>query len=619
MFKNRLYSIKLPPFIIGLVIVWLTLPVSAQRISETFFVNDWAQVLSNDEAQMLEKKIKAYEDSTSTQIAIVLINSLQGIPIEQQALKIANDWGIGQKRKNNGILILVAIKDRKARIELGKGVTDKISNADARKAIRDMTRPYFRNKQYYKGLNMGVDRIIWLLEGRFKNYKLGAIFYLAALALLVWLVVFIGVVKSKRPPIILGIAFLGVVLMELYWMFDHTRGWIPILATIGWLGLVLAFWQIKEYINDVKWYKTNIKKRIDEIKARQFHKQYIPVEVDNKIQELTQKAHKGSRKQMKSVYHSMYKVLHYPSDFFTTRPDITLRDISQKLAQSPYNQTQEKWVSNYVNWLHTHAQNEVNWCNSLDLSKLSDDEQERITNATTLYQTLFNIVATSLKPAFKENIANSKFLQKDRNQTLHQLQDFCYKTIKKMPSTLPENYAKETSVLQKHLEMVINTPAQVWTYDEVNMLQKMAKVFGVKAPHRITDKQTLVDKLTNRSLENIQNLSIWKEYSHRAKEVKSVQQKMYRSYQLWNTVQGEEKSRRLVSFYNQYIDKGIGQMVVRTSVSTSRSSKKSTYSSTRSNSSYSSDDYNDYGSSSSRGSSSWGGGSFGGDGGSDDW
>ena len=122
--------------------------LQAQKISQTFFVNDWANMLTEQEEQLLEKKIKAYQDSTSTQIAIVLMKSLNGERLEELSLDIANDWGIGQKRKNNGILILAALDERKVRIEVGKGLADRISNREATDIIKTKIRPNFRQKKY---------------------------------------------------------------------------------------------------------------------------------------------------------------------------------------------------------------------------------------------------------------------------------------------------------------------------------------------------------------------------------------------------------------------------------------------------------------------------------------
>src|SRR3954466_7156834 len=85
-------------------------------------VNDFAGVLSADEAQRLEQQLVAYDDSTSNQVAVVLVKTLNDYPIEEYALKLFRSWGIGNTKTNNGVLIIAALEDRKIRIEVGYGL-----------------------------------------------------------------------------------------------------------------------------------------------------------------------------------------------------------------------------------------------------------------------------------------------------------------------------------------------------------------------------------------------------------------------------------------------------------------------------------------------------------------
>src|SRR5262245_20553657 len=102
-----------------------------QRPSPPRLVNDLANVLSPDEEQRLEQQLVAYDDSTSTQIAIVTVKTLDDYPIEEYSLKILRDWGVGNKKTNNGIVILAAIDDRKIRIEVGYGLEGAIPDITA--------------------------------------------------------------------------------------------------------------------------------------------------------------------------------------------------------------------------------------------------------------------------------------------------------------------------------------------------------------------------------------------------------------------------------------------------------------------------------------------------------
>jgi uncharacterized protein len=120
------------------------------------FVTDKANVLSRDEIQLLERRLKTLNDSTSNQIAVVLIPSLNGQNLEDYANKLFRTWGIGQKKKNNGVLILAAMNDHKIRIEVGYGLEDAIPNSAAASIIEKDIKPAFKNGKYYDGLESAI-------------------------------------------------------------------------------------------------------------------------------------------------------------------------------------------------------------------------------------------------------------------------------------------------------------------------------------------------------------------------------------------------------------------------------------------------------------------------------
>ena len=82
-------------------------------------VHDDAKVLKQETAEILEKQLKAYEDSTSNQVAILIVQSLDGEVIEDYSIRVVEKWKLGTKKNDNGVLILVAIDDHKMRIEVG--------------------------------------------------------------------------------------------------------------------------------------------------------------------------------------------------------------------------------------------------------------------------------------------------------------------------------------------------------------------------------------------------------------------------------------------------------------------------------------------------------------------
>lgn len=114
-------------------------------------VTDMAGVLSAEQKSILENKLVALDDSSSNQIAIVLVKSLDGYPIEEYATKLFRDWGIGNKKTNNGVLILASIDERKIRIEVGYGLEGAIPDITTASIIRNDIVPSFKTGEYYHG------------------------------------------------------------------------------------------------------------------------------------------------------------------------------------------------------------------------------------------------------------------------------------------------------------------------------------------------------------------------------------------------------------------------------------------------------------------------------------
>lgn len=131
-------------------------------------VNDLADVLTPEQEAILERKLVAYDDSTSNQVAIVTIKTLEGYPIEEFSLKILRDWGIGNKTTNNGALIVAVIDDRQIRIEVGYGLEGAIPDITANQIIRNDIAPSFRAGSYFEGFDKASQSIIQAAAGEYK-------------------------------------------------------------------------------------------------------------------------------------------------------------------------------------------------------------------------------------------------------------------------------------------------------------------------------------------------------------------------------------------------------------------------------------------------------------------
>lgn len=141
-------------------------------------VYDYAKILTSSQASYLEQKLIKYADSTSTQIVIASIKSLNGKDISLTATNWAHKWGIGDKEKDNGIFILVASEDRQIDIATGYGIEHILSDLMTERILNRILLPEFKRGDYFSGLNKGTDAIIAALNGEFeadekKNDKSG--------------------------------------------------------------------------------------------------------------------------------------------------------------------------------------------------------------------------------------------------------------------------------------------------------------------------------------------------------------------------------------------------------------------------------------------------------------
>lgn len=128
-------------------------------------VSDYAGVLSQAEESSLESTIRSYEQQTGNEIGVAVIDSLKGGDIDDFANKLFARWGVGKKATDNGVLLLVAITDRAARIEVGYGLEPKLTDAVAGRILREQMFPSFKEGRYGEGISLAVGKIISIAKG----------------------------------------------------------------------------------------------------------------------------------------------------------------------------------------------------------------------------------------------------------------------------------------------------------------------------------------------------------------------------------------------------------------------------------------------------------------------
>ncbi|MBI3771811.1 MAG: YgcG family protein [Gammaproteobacteria bacterium] len=128
-------------------------------------ITDLTGTLTAQQRTQLEEELRSLENRKGSQIAILLVPSTEPETIEQYALRVAENWKLGRKGVDDGLLILAALQDHTLRLEVGYGLEGVVPDAIAKRIISEIMVPYFRQGDYYGGLVAGVDRLSRLIDG----------------------------------------------------------------------------------------------------------------------------------------------------------------------------------------------------------------------------------------------------------------------------------------------------------------------------------------------------------------------------------------------------------------------------------------------------------------------
>jgi uncharacterized protein len=195
------YKIMLKKLTIFFTLLLMGLMAFSQQLppKSNTLVTDFTNTLSGEERQLLERKLVTFNDSTSTQIAVVIIKSVGQYDINDYGQKLGRAWGIGQKGKNNGILVLVAMGDRKVAIQTGYGAEGAVPDVITSEIIQNDIKPRFKQNDYYGGLNTATDDLMKYMKGEYKGAKKpqqqpsgGGIFILIFIVVIILIVIFRG-------------------------------------------------------------------------------------------------------------------------------------------------------------------------------------------------------------------------------------------------------------------------------------------------------------------------------------------------------------------------------------------------------------------------------------------
>ncbi len=153
----------------GLILLPYTLTYALEVPALKSRVNDYADMISPETESLLEDRLKSFEESDSTQVVILTVNSLEGDALEDFTIRVAEKWKIGQAKKDNGVILFASKNDRLTRIEVGRGLEGVLTDLLSGRILDNIMRPRFKAGDFDGGFLDGIGSIIQVCRGEFKN------------------------------------------------------------------------------------------------------------------------------------------------------------------------------------------------------------------------------------------------------------------------------------------------------------------------------------------------------------------------------------------------------------------------------------------------------------------
>lgn len=155
-------------YLLTLICLWVVSSLAAEELPLTGRVMDRADIISRVVEARIAQQLEAHETETSNQVVVLTLNSLDGYAVEERSLMLARHWQLGQQDKDNGVLFLVSMQERKTRIEVGYGLEGALPDAIAANIIRSTVQPNFRAGNFDAGVELAVNDIIAAIKGEYE-------------------------------------------------------------------------------------------------------------------------------------------------------------------------------------------------------------------------------------------------------------------------------------------------------------------------------------------------------------------------------------------------------------------------------------------------------------------
>jgi len=200
-------------FLLGIICILFPIFSSALEIqSLTSFVTDSANLLTQEQRIEIEQDLQNFEQQTSDQIVVLTINSLEGDTIENFGIEVAKKNQVGDKDKDNGVILIVSKEDQDVRIEVGQGLEEYLTDAKSSYIIRHSIIPEFKQDKYYEGIKNGIEEIkktasdANYLNDKVKEDDTENMIY-GILNLVILIILFIIITRRHRNNFLSGILF----------------------------------------------------------------------------------------------------------------------------------------------------------------------------------------------------------------------------------------------------------------------------------------------------------------------------------------------------------------------------------------------------------------------------
>ncbi|TGK89444.1 YgcG family protein [Leptospira bourretii] len=200
-------------------------------------VVDETWTLDSGFVSALERQLKDHESKTSNQIAVLVVPSLEGEGIEDYSMKVVEAWKLGQKKKDNGVLLLIAINDRKLRIEVGYGLEGNLTDVLCHHIIEKEIKPYFKKGDIQSGIQNGINAIIDAIQGAYTAPPPEDFSHLGPLS-------FLGELSHGQEEIPFGVkVFVSIFVLFILGIFTYVAANAPY---IGWFiyFFLFPFWSL---------------------------------------------------------------------------------------------------------------------------------------------------------------------------------------------------------------------------------------------------------------------------------------------------------------------------------------------------------------------------------------